>query len=118
LPKSWKAAERGIARALGGERVSNRFMGLDVTDVVCGVFSVEVKERKALPAWLLSAMCQSERNAKGGRTPLVALHQLGARYDDALIVMRLHDFRSRVDLHGELKPAEPEVVLAPNEVGE
>ena len=118
MPKSWKAAERGIARALGGERVSNRFMGLDVTDVVCGVFSVEVKERKALPAWLLSAMCQSERNAKGGRTPLVALHQLGARYDDALIVMRLHDFRSRVDLHGELKPAEPEVVLAPNEVGE
>jgi len=42
-------------------------------------------------------------------------HRLGDRYDDALIVMRLHDF---VDLHGELKPAEPEVVLAQNEVGE
>lgn len=115
MPKSWKAAEKGVARALGGERVSNKFLGLDVTDVVCGIFAVEVKERKAIPAWLINAMCQSERNAKGGRTPLVALHRLGDRYDDALIVMRLHDF---VDLHGELKPAAPEVVLAQNEVGE
>lgn len=115
MPKAWKSAEKGIARALGGERVSARFLGLDVTDIVCGIFSIEVKERKVLPAWLTNAMCQSERNAKGGRVPLVALHRLGDRYDDALIVLRLHDW---VDLHGELKPVLPDVELAQNEVGE
>ena len=115
MAKPWKNAEKGIARAMGGERVSNRFMGLDVTDVVCGIFACEVKERKVVPAWLLQAMAQSERNARNGRVPIVALHRLGDRYNDALIVMRLSDF---TDLHGEFKPKEPMVSLAPNEVGE
>lgn len=115
MPKSWKSAEKGIARALGGERISNRFLGLDVTDVVCGIFACEVKERKVLPLWIINAMAQAVRNARHGRVPIVALHKLGDRYDDALIVMRLRDF---TDLHGELKPALPDVELAHNEVGE
>lgn len=115
MRRAWKAAEKGIARAIGGERVSNRFLGLDVTDIVCGIFAIEVKERKVIPSWLINAMEQSERNARGGRVPLVALHRLGDRYDDALIVLRLHDW---VELHGEVRPPTPEVEQSPGEVGE
>jgi len=116
MPKTWKAAEKGVARALHGVRVSNQRLGMATCDVEAGMFAVEVKSRKELPAWLLDAVAQAKTNARDGRVPIVVLHKTGTRYDtSSLVIMEICDF---VDLHGELKPAAPEVVLAQNEVGE
>jgi hypothetical protein len=115
LVKAWKAAEKAVARILNGERISNKHLGASCADVVAGAFSVECKEREKIPLWLIRAIEQSERNARGGRTAIVELHEKGQRYYDDLVIMRLSSF---IEWHGELKPAEPEVVLAQNEVGE
>lgn len=88
----WKAAERAIAKALGGRRVGPT--GDSTADVVTPWLSVEVKERKRLPAWLLEAMQQAVDAVQGDLLPIVVWHQLGARHDDDLVVLRLADFRA------------------------
>ena len=87
---TWKASERAIAKRLGGQRVGNR--GRNTEDVAHSWLSVEVKSRRQLPAWLLNAMAQAERNAPAGRLPVVVLHQVGQRHDGDLVVLRLGDF--------------------------
>jgi hypothetical protein len=59
--RDWKAAERRIARMLGGERVpvSGRGRGYS-PDVKHPALSIKVKTRAALPAWIEGAMRQSE----------------------------------------------------------
>ena len=51
--KDWKQAERRIAKLLGGRRIpiTGRQRG-DVPDIEHDALSIEVKSRKALPAWL------------------------------------------------------------------
>jgi hypothetical protein len=56
-------------------------------------FAVEVKTRKTLPAWLVSAMAQAVRNAGDGRLPLVVLHEAGDKHDGDLVTLRLGDFQ-------------------------
>ena len=68
--KRWKAQERLVARALGGERQPNT--GRRAADVLAGPYAVEVKTRRKLPEWLTDAMAQAEDSARG-RTPLVVL---------------------------------------------
>lgn len=94
---TWKQAERMIARALGGVRNVGNGRG-DLPDVDAPGLAVEVKHRRAFPAWLLGAMAQARRNARG-RVPVVALHQHGGRYEDSLIVVRLGDFDRLQCLH-------------------
>lgn len=91
--RRWKAAERRIASALGGERVpvSGRARG-DRPDVAHPSLSVEVKTRERLPSWLLDAVAQATAAAKAHQTPVAVLHACGTRYDDALVVVRLRDF--------------------------
>lgn len=98
---TWKIAERAIAAMLGGERVSNTALGLRIADVETHAYSVEVKTRKALPAWLLSAVAQAHRNCTAGKLPLVVLHQTGQRRVNDLVVVRLGEFR---DWFGEPEP--------------
>jgi len=93
MSKSWKEAEKGVAAMLGGERVSNTALGLRSADVETEAYSVEVKSRKSLPAWLLSAVNQAHRNCAAGKLPLVVLHQTGQRRVNDLVVMRLGEFR-------------------------
>lgn len=87
---TWKAAERAIARRLGGQRVGNR--GTNTEDVTHPRLSVEVKSRKSLPAWLLGAMAQAQANAPPGRVPCVVLHEVGARHASDLVMLALGDF--------------------------
>jgi hypothetical protein len=91
--KNWKTCERRIAELLGGRRVpvSGRTRG-DAPDVAHERFSIEVKSRKTLPAWLLDALAQARAATKDGRVPVAVLHQDGQQYRDALVVMRLADF--------------------------
>jgi len=89
--KTWKAAERAIARVLAGVRVGPT--GEATPDVESDWLSVEVKTRKRLPDWLLEAMQQAHANRRGDRLAVVILHQVGARHDDDLVLLRLADFR-------------------------
>lgn len=96
--KTFKRHERAVAAILGGRRVGNS--GRNTEDVAHDWLSVECKSRRELPAWLLDAMHQAERNAPadGGRLPVVVLHQDGGRVTSDLVVMRLSAF---VDWFGD-----------------
>ncbi len=91
--KAWKSCERKVAALLGGKRVpvSGRTRG-DAPDVLHDSFSIEVKSRKKLPAWIEEAMKQAEASAKDGQMPVAVLHQDGRRYRDSLVICRLGDF--------------------------
>jgi hypothetical protein len=54
-------------------------------------FAVEVKHRKELPRWIKDAMAQAVRCAAAGQVPVVVLHELGARHDNDLVIIRLGD---------------------------
>ncbi len=90
---TWKHSERMVAKLLGGERTGCN--GESRRDVEHPVWSVEVKHRKALPAWLHDAMLQAIIEADG-RTPVVVLHEKGQRYADSYVVMSLKDFRDHL----------------------
>ena len=87
-----KAAERAVAKALGGLRIGT----LSREDIhFDGPFSAEVKSRAAFVAadW----MDQAVRNAPAGKTPLVVVHVRGKRHDKDLVIVRLADW---ADWHG------------------
>jgi len=92
--RPFKGTERAVAAALGGKRTGH----LGGADVDAGWLSVEVKHRASIPAWLVGAMEQAERNAgvdADGVTrqlPIVVIHQHGGRHVDDLVVLRLGDF--------------------------
>jgi len=88
----WKRTERQVAAMLNGRRVpvTGRTRG-DVPDIEHDRFSIEVKERQALPAWLNAAMAQAEAAVIGNRLPLVVLHERGQRYRNCYAVLRLAD---------------------------
>jgi hypothetical protein len=62
---------------------------------------LEVKDRAALPLWLLDALAQAEASATPSQLPVAILHRAGDRHDHALIVLRLGAF---VDRFGDGKP--------------
>jgi hypothetical protein len=91
--KSWKTAERRIADLLGGKRipVSGRGRG-DNPDVAHPTLAIECKSRKKLPGWIHDAMLQAEASKGDDQLPVVVLHQDRARYNEALVLLRLKDF--------------------------
>ncbi len=91
--KDWKQAERRIAKLLGGRRIpiTGRQRG-DVPDIEHDALSIEVKSRKALPAWLLGALSQAQAASKKGKVPVVVLHQDHTPYTESLVVLTLSDF--------------------------
>ena len=97
---SWKRTERLVASALGGERVpvTGRARG-DAPDVAHDWLSIEVKHRKALPAWLQDAISQAVAAAGISQLPIVVLHACGQRHGNDLVVLRLADFQ---DWFGEV----------------
>jgi hypothetical protein len=68
----WKRHERLVARALGGERLPNA--GRRGPDALAGPWAIEVKTRRSLPRWLLTALSQAEAGGRAtGRRPLLVL---------------------------------------------
>ena len=68
----WKRHERLIARLLGGQRLPNT--GRRAPDALAGPWAIEVKTRRTLPKWLLTAIAQAEEGARAtGRLPLLVL---------------------------------------------
>ncbi len=92
----FKAAERQVAKLLGGKRVGH----LGGADVLAGDVAAEVKVRGQLPRWLVEAMDQAEGHA-GERWPIVVLHQRGKQYKDALVVTRLSHWLERSENDGK-----------------
>lgn len=90
----WKAVERAVAEILGGKRVpvTGRSRG-DAPDIEHDIFSVEVKTKQKLPAWLHDAMEQAEKAQRGNQLPLVVLHQKHRAAGDAYAVVRLKNWR-------------------------
>lgn len=80
----WKSVERRLAGIFGTVRRGP----LGGADFETDLLAVEVKSRKSLPAWLLGAVEQAERNARG-KMPVVILHRVGSRYEDDLVIVRL-----------------------------
>lgn len=70
----WKSHERAVAAVLGGQRLPNN--GRPQADVRATVnghqLAVQVKTR-AVPAWLLAAVAQAERDADTDELPVVVL---------------------------------------------
>ncbi len=91
----WKRTERRIAAELGGQRVpvTGRSRG-DAPDIEHDRFSIEVKERQALPGWLHDSMAQAVAAvaaATGDRIPVAVLHERGQKYRDCYALIRLAD---------------------------
>lgn len=84
---TWKAVERRTARALGLERTG--CTGTATPDCEDERLVVEVKHRKALPAWLKQALAQAQQHAHG-RTAIVVLHE--AKAHDSYVLMSFSDF--------------------------
>jgi hypothetical protein len=91
--KDWKACERKVATLLGGIRVpvSGRGRGHS-PDIHHQRFSIEVKSRRKLPAWLEDAMRQAEASARDGQLSVAVLHPDGRKYQDSFVVCRLGAF--------------------------
>jgi len=87
---TWKHAERTVAGLVGGERTGPT--GRAVADVKNDWLNAEVKHRKKLPAWILSALAQARADANPRQLPIAVLHQKNQRYTDSLVVMRMADF--------------------------
>ena len=92
--KNWKACERKVAALLGGTRVPVFGRGRDrAPDIHHERFSIEVKSRRKLPAWLEDAVRHAEAaSAKDGQLPVAVLYQDGRKYRDSFVVCRLGAF--------------------------
>lgn len=91
---AWKRTERAVAHLLGGRRVpvTGRARG-DVPDVEHERLAIEVKHWSRLPARVVEALEQAEAAARGKQLPIAVIHGAGERMGQALVVMRLEDFR-------------------------
>jgi hypothetical protein len=85
----WKATERSIARRLQGQRVGPT--GRTGPDILAPRLAIEVKERQALPQWLLRGLAQAEEGATDGRVGVLVLHRKGQRHGDDIACLRLRD---------------------------
>lgn len=103
--------ERQAARALGTERVV-RAIGESAPDALptrlpCGaVLQLEVKERAAPLRVVSRWFGQCAGYAAPGALPVLVVFAHGQRVDDALVVMRLADFRRAVGL-ASVEPQQP-----------
>ena len=88
---TWQRHERHIAAAVGGARTGNT--GTAGADVLTDAWSIECKSWRQLPARVEDALRQAEQSAAGThRTPVAVIHQVGARRDRDLVILRWRDF--------------------------
>ncbi|MBI4332915.1 MAG: hypothetical protein HY673_16730 [Chloroflexi bacterium] len=104
MDKAWKAAERHVARALGGQRtpLSGNNSKHTAGDVIHPSLYVEVKYRKRFA--IVSLMKQVEKAArKEGKTPVLALQEAGAKKRYYLVeeAVFLDSLAQRQADHGE-----------------
>lgn len=87
-----KKAEQKIAVFWGGRRLS-----FQAADIEHAYFSIEAKCRSRLPQTILNWYQQARRAAPRGKIPMVVLHELNARYEDDLVVLRAGDLKALLE---------------------
>ena len=85
--KTWKSAERKLARLFGVERNREPHGEDFATDII----AVEVKHRSKLPRIITDAL-EQVAEARPDRVPVAIFHLKGQRIDDSLCVIRAGDF--------------------------
>ena len=103
---TWKENERAIARRLGGKRVGAT--GQRTPDVITEWLAVELKTRRKLPRWLISAVEQVKSACPDSKLRIVLLHEVGKRHTNDLVVMSLKDFEDWFGRVGHEDEDEPE----------
>lgn len=109
-PSTWKNHERRIAKALGTVRGGNR--GTAAADVRGQWLCVECKSWGRLPARVVSALEQAERAADAGQLPVAVIHEVGARSERDLVILRWGAFRDWFGTGQPLGDALAELVTA------
>lgn len=98
---TWKSAERRVAEDLGGQRIPVTGIDRDGADVVTPLFAVQVKLRKALPAWLWGWLSGIRSTAAPvGKVGILILKRPRQKDTEGLVVMSYGDF---VDHFGSVK---------------
>ena len=69
-------------------------VGQPGADVVTESWSLECKSWRSLPARVVDALAQAERSATGDQVAAAVIHQVGARHEKDLVVMRWADFEA------------------------
>ncbi len=88
---TWQRHERRIAAALDTQRAG---VGQAGADVVTGDWSLECKSWRVLPARVVDALAQAERSATADQVAAAVIHQVGARHEKDLVIMRWADFEA------------------------
>jgi hypothetical protein len=87
----WKAIELKICRLFGGERSGP--VGKDGPDCRdTGIFAIQVKHGKQIPAGIQHFMEQTVRDAPRDKLPTLVMHPYGKSVGESLVVFRLKDF--------------------------
>ena len=95
--KAWKRTERQVAKELGGVRVpiTGRQRG-DAPDVAHADYSIEVKYRQRIPAWILDGMEQAiASKTADDDLPVLIIRAKGQGIKKALVCMELGEFKAR-----------------------
>ena len=88
---TWQRHERRIAAALDTQRAG---VGQAGADIVTEEWSIEAKSWRTLPARVVAALGKAERSATGDQVAAAVIHQVGARHEKDLVVMRWADFEA------------------------
>jgi len=93
LPNTyWKSIERRVARLFGTKRIGTREGG-PAPDFE-GTFFVGEVVCHEIPKWILEELAQAElRKTDREKLRLLVVHQKGQDLDQALVVLRLGQFR-------------------------
>ena len=86
-----KSTERAIAKIFQFDN-ARRVGILGKEDIVTDRFIIEVKERKSLPKFILSAYKQVEKHRTKDKIPLFILHELNRNHMNDLVILKLKDF--------------------------
>jgi hypothetical protein len=86
---AWKGTERRIAKRLGGHRIGQHGGPVDVD---AGWLQAQVKHRKTLPKWMVSALCAARAAAGDTRLGVVVLHEHGKASDGDVVVVSFRDW--------------------------
>lgn len=87
--RTWQRNEARVAAAVGAQRTGVGQLG---ADVVTDDWSLECKSWATLPARVVAALVQAERSATAHQVAAAVIHQVGARHEKDLVVMRWADF--------------------------
>ena len=105
--KTWKAYELRVAKDCGGRRIPVTGIDRAGADVETPMFSLQIKLRKSLPAWLfdwLGGICASAQTTN--RIGVLVLRTPRMKDADALVVVRYQDWISLIGDAGSIRNAD------------